>query len=141
MNNFGNTTRRPTDLNRAAHRPEISAVWLSPETGQAADGMVNAAPKLLRKRLIICGATSLAALRPSLCRAATGALPWDQTLLALQNIVVGPVAHAAIMLAFICSGILYAVGGYDKQAGRLAASGIGGCLALGVIRLLNFVFP
>ena len=141
MNNFGNTTRRPTDLNRAAHRPEISAVWLSPETGQAADGMVNAAPKLLRKRLIICGATSLAALRPSLCRAATGALPWDQTLLALQDIVVGPVAHAAIMLAFICSGILYAVGGYDKQAGRLAASGIGGCLALGVIRLLNFVFP
>jgi hypothetical protein len=55
--------------------------------------------------------------------------------------LVGPVAHTAIAIAFIGAGFLYAVGGYDKQAGSLAASGIGGCLALSAIRLLNFVFP
>ncbi len=103
--------------------------------------MVKTAPKLLDKWLIICGAGSLAALRPSACWATTGALPWDQTLVTVQDILVGPVAHAAIALAFIGAGLLYAVGGCDKQAGRFAASGIGGCLALSAIRLLNFVFP
>jgi type IV secretory pathway VirB2 component (pilin) len=82
-----------------------------------------------------------ALLLPAPCWAAAGELPWDQTLLALQNILVGPLAQAAIALAFVGAGILYALGGHDKQAGRLAASGIGGCLALSVIRLLNFVFP
>jgi type IV secretory pathway VirB2 component (pilin) len=80
-------------------------------------------------------------LLPTPSRAAADELPWDQTLLALQNILIGPVAHAAIGLAFVVAGFLYAVGGYDKQAARLAASGISGCLALGAIRLLNFVFP
>ena len=64
-----------------------------------------------------------------------------QTLVTLQDILVGTVAHAAIALAFIGAGLLHAAGGYDKQAGRLAASGIGGCLALSAIRLLNLVFP
>jgi type IV secretory pathway VirB2 component (pilin) len=141
MDKFGNTTRLSTDLNSAARLQKISAVWLNPETAEAPGRMVNAAPKLLGKWLIICGAGSLAALRPSLCWAATGALPWDQTLITLQDILIGPVAHAVITLAFVGAGVLYAVGGYDKQAGRLAASGIGGCLALGAIRLLNFVFP
>ena len=141
MDNFGNTTRLSTDLNRAAHLPEISAVWLPPRAEVEAGRVVNAAPELLHKWLIICGAGSLAALRPSLCWATTGALPWDQTLITLQDILIGPVAHAVIALAFIGSGFLYAVGGYDKQAGRLAASGIGGCLALSALRLLNSVFP
>ena len=46
------------------------------------------------------------------CFAATsaGALPWDQTLTALQDIIAGPVAHAAIVLNFACSAILYALG-------------------------------
>lgn len=35
-------------------------------------------------------------LLPDPCLAAAGGLPWDQTLLALQSILVGPVAHAAI---------------------------------------------
>jgi type IV secretory pathway VirB2 component (pilin) len=84
---------------------------------------------------------AMAVILPAQCWAATEALPWDQTLVVLQEILIGPVAHAVIALAFMGAGFLYAVGGYDKQAGRLAASGIGGCLALGAIRLLNFVFP
>lgn len=80
-------------------------------------------------------------LFPAPCWAAADGLPWDQTLTALQDILIGPVVHAVIALAFIGAGFLYAVGGYDRQAGRLAASGIGGCLALGATRLLNFVFP
>jgi hypothetical protein len=32
-------------------------------------------------------------LLPPPCRAAADGLPWDQTLLALQNILIGPVAH------------------------------------------------
>ena len=84
---------------------------------------------------------AMAVILPGQWCAATGELPWNQALVVLQAILIGPVAHAAIALAFIGAGFLYAVGGYDKQAGRLAASGIGSCLALGAIRLLNFVFP
>lgn len=141
MNNFGRTPRRPTDLNRAARLPEISAVRLNPQTGEETGRVANAAPKVLLKWLIVCGAASLVSLRPLPCWATTGGLPWDQTLTALQDMLAGPVAHTAITIAFIGAGFLYAVGGYDKQAGRLAASGIGGCLALSAIRLLNFVFP
>jgi type IV secretory pathway VirB2 component (pilin) len=141
MDGFTATTRLSTDLNSAAYLSEISAVWPNPRTEEEAGRVVNAAPKLLHKWLIICGASCLAAFRPSACWATTGALPWDQTLVTLQDILVGPVAHAAIALAFVGAGLLYAVGGYDKQAGRLAASGIGGCLALSAIRLLNFIFP
>src|SRR6266481_3648784 len=95
---------------------------------------------LLRYLTVTVSATLT--LAPSTCLAAPSApLPWDQALITLQDILIGPVAHAAIALAFIGAGFLYAVGGCDKQAGRLAASRIGGCLALGAIRLLNFVFP
>lgn len=103
--------------------------------------MMKLSPKLLRKRLIVCGTTAIAVIRPSACWAIAGELPWDHALVALQNILIGPVAHALIAIVFIGAGLLYAVGGYDKQAGRLVASGVGGCLALGTIRLLNFLFP
>src|SRR5208283_1370884 len=135
MDNFDSTTRLSTELNHAAYLSEISAVWPNSRTEEEAGRVVNSAPKLLHKWLIICGAFCLAALRPSACWAATGAPPWDQTLVTLQDILVGTVAHAAIALAFIGAGLLHAAGGYDKQAGRLAASGIGGCLALSAIRL------
>ena len=141
MSNFDNTTRPSIELNHAAYLSEISAVWPNPRTEEEASRVVKTVPKLLQKWLIICGAGCLAALRPSACWATTGALPWDQTLVILQDILVGPVAHAAIALAFIGAGLLYAVGGYDKQAGRLAASGIGGCLALSAIRLLKLCLP
>ena len=114
MDNFGNTTRLSTELNLVAHRLEISGVWLNPQ-GEEAGGVVNAAPKLLPKWLIICGGSSLAALRPSLCWAATGELPWDRTLTSLQDILIGPVAHAVIALAFIGAGFLYAVGGTTNK--------------------------
>ena len=141
MDHFGNRARRPTDLNRAAHPPDISAVLLTSLPGLRAGTALNAAPNLLDKWLTICSVGSLAALRPSPCWATTGSLPWDQTLTAVQDMLVGPIAHALIVLAFVGAGFLYAVGGYDRQAARLAASGIGGCVALGAIRLLNFVFP
>jgi hypothetical protein len=50
-------------------------------------------------------------------------------------------APAIIVLAFAFAGILYALGGHDEQARRLAGSGIGGCVALVVVHLLNYVFP
>ena len=141
MDNFGNTTRLSTELNLVAHRLEISGVWLNPQ-GEEAGGVVNAAPKLLPKWLIICGGSSLAALRPSLCWAATAALPWDQTLLvfaghAHQHLV----APAAIALAFSSAVVLYALGGHDKEAGRLVGAGIGGCIALGRSFSSNSSFP
>jgi type IV secretory pathway VirB2 component (pilin) len=141
MNNFGKAIRLSTDMNSAAQLLSISAVPVSSQTGKEAGGMVNLGSKLLRKRLIVCIASALALIRPTACLATSGDLPWDHTLVTLQDILIGPVAHVAIALVFIGAGLLYAVGGYDKQAGRLAASGIGGCLALGMIRLLNFLFP
>lgn len=102
--------------------------------------ILNTFRKLLVNWSITCCAGILTLIQPSSCWAATRELPWDQALLTLQNILIGPVAHAVIALAFVGAGLLYAVG-CDKQAGRLAVSGIGGCLALVAIRLLNFVFP
>jgi type IV secretory pathway VirB2 component (pilin) len=75
------------------------------------------------------------------CFAATsaGALPWDQTLTALQDFIAGPVAHAAIVLNFACSAILYALG--NRQfAGRLLAGGFASSAALIAVRFLTYLF-
>jgi hypothetical protein len=95
---------------------------------------------------MIGAAASAFLLRPSPCVAAQMAaeLPWDQTLLVLQDMLINIAAPAAIALAFSGAVILYALGGHDKQAGqagRLAGSAIGGCIALAVVYLLNYVLP
>jgi len=64
---------------------------------------------------------------------------WDQTLIALQNMLVGTVAPAAIGFAFTGAVVLYALGGHHEQAGRLFGSGLGGCIALAIVHLLNYV--
>jgi type IV secretory pathway VirB2 component (pilin) len=75
------------------------------------------------------------------CFAATSAgLPWDQTLTALQDILLGPLAHAAIVLNFACSAILYALGS-RQFAGRLLAGGFASCAALIAVRFLSYLFP
>ncbi len=58
------------------------------------------APKSNVRWLIATCAAALFALRaePSWAAQYAGALPWDQTLGAIQDILVGPVAHAAIAL-------------------------------------------
>lgn len=93
--------------------------------------------------LVTISATSALSLSASPCCAAptAGELPWDRTLIVLQNFLIDSVAPAIIVLAFVLAGILYALGGHDRQAGRLAGSGIGGCVALLVAHLLNYVFP
>jgi hypothetical protein len=55
--------------------------------------------------------------------------------------LIDPVAPAAIALAFGGAVILYALAGHHKQARRLVGSGIGGCIALAIIHLLNYVLP
>lgn len=93
------------------------------------------------KFLITRSAASLLLLRPATCHAAAVSLPWDHTLLALQQILITTVAPAAIGLAFTAAAILSALGGHDKQAGRLFGAGIGGCFALAVVHLLNYLLP
>ncbi len=78
---------------------------------------------------------------PCLAGPTADGLPWDRTLIVLQNFMIDSMAPAIIVLAFALAGILYALGGYDEQARRLAGSGIGGCIALLVVHLLNYVFP
>jgi hypothetical protein len=39
------------------------------------------------------------------------------------------------------AGSCHALGGHDEQARRLLGSGIGGCIALVVVHLLNYVLP
>jgi len=92
----------------------------------------------IASRLVTAGVTTALLLPGSSCLAAQGAseLPWDRTLLALQDMLVSIVAPAAIALAFSGAVILYALGGHDKQAGRLVGSGIGA-----VVHLLNYVLP
>jgi type IV secretory pathway VirB2 component (pilin) len=67
-----------------------------------------------------------------------GALPWDQTLGAIQDILVGPVAHAVITLNFTFSAILYAIGS-ERRAGRLLAGGLAACAALIAVDLLTYL--
>lgn len=67
------------------------------------------------------------------------ALPWDYTLLAMQDMLVDTIAPWVIGLAFAGSVLLYVIGGHDEEAGRLFGSGIGGLIALAVIYFLNYV--
>lgn len=93
--------------------------------------------------LITAGVTAAFLLSASPCLAAqtAGALPWDQTLIALQNFLVDSLAPAVIVLAFSGAVILYPLGGHDQQAGRIVGSGIGCCVALLIVQLLNYVLP
>ena len=75
------------------------------------------------------------------CWAATAALLWDQTLLALQDALITYIATAAIGLALSGAIVLYVLGGRDQQAGRLFGCAFGGCIALAVVKLLNYVLP
>lgn len=129
----------PLDSRLAADLPQILPLS-NPRIGGLAARIRNLW-KPTYKLLIPCSAAALLVLRPAPCWAAATELPWDQTLLALQNMLVGTVAPAAIGFAFAGSVVLYALGGHDKQAGRLAGSGIGGCIALVVVHLLNYVLP
>jgi type IV secretory pathway VirB2 component (pilin) len=98
------------------------------------------APKSNVRWLIAAGAAALFALRAETSWAAqyAGDLPWDQTLGAIQGILVGPVAHAAIALNFTFSAILYAIGS-DRRAGRLLVGGLAACAALIAVNLLTYL--
>jgi type IV secretory pathway VirB2 component (pilin) len=100
------------------------------------------APKSNVRRLIAACAAALFALRaePTWAAQYASTLPWDQTLGALQDILVGPVAHTVVALNFTLSAILYAVGS-ERQAGRLLAGGLAACAALIVVHLLTFLSP
>jgi hypothetical protein len=100
------------------------------------------APKSHFRWLIAASAAAFFTLRAEPSRAAqyAGALPWDQTLGTIQDILVGPVAHAAIALNFTLSVILYASGSHQR-AGSLLAGGLAACAALIAVHLLTFLSP
>jgi type IV secretory pathway VirB2 component (pilin) len=100
------------------------------------------APKSNVRWLIAACTAPFFALRaePSQAAQYAGALPWDQTLGAIQDILVGPVAHTVVALNFTLSAILYAVGSH-RQAGRLLAGGLAACAALIAVNLLTFLSP
>jgi type IV secretory pathway VirB2 component (pilin) len=99
------------------------------------------APKSNVRWLTAACTAALFALRPERSWAAQyAAVPWDQTLGAIQDILVGPVAHAVITLNFVFAAILYAVGS-EQQAGRLLAGGLAVGAALIVVHLLTFLSP
>lgn len=92
--------------------------------------------------LLSVGVTmAVTSFSPAPCQAATVALPWDQTLLVLQHMLISIVAPTAIGLALSGALVLYALGGRDKQAGHLFGSALGGCIALTVVKLLNYLLP
>lgn len=103
--------------------------------------MIPQAPKSSVSWVIAaCSAAFALRAEPSCAAQYTGALPWDQTLGALQDILVGPVAHAVITLNFAFSAILYTVGSHQR-AGRLLAGGLAACAALIAVHLLTFLSP
>ncbi len=94
----------------------------------------------VRKLFLTLGAATALSL-PVPCHASTAALPWDTTLIALQDIQITYVGPAAIGLALSGAIVLYALGGRNQQAGRLFGSALGGCIALAIVYLLNYVLP
>jgi type IV secretory pathway VirB2 component (pilin) len=103
---------------------------------------VKQVPKSKTRWLIAACAAALFALRaePAWAAQYAGALPWDQTLGAIQDILAGPVAHAVITLNFVFSTLLFAVGSH-RRAGRLLAGGLAAGAALVAFRLMAFLFP
>jgi hypothetical protein len=78
---------------------------------------------------------------PASCQAAPATLPWDYTLIALQNMLTSYIAPVAIGLALSGAIVLYALGDSGKQGRRLFGSALGGCIALAIVHLLNYVLP
>ncbi len=79
-------------------------------------------------------------LQPASCLASPGAgFPWDVPLEALQEALIGPVAHSLIAMSLIGAVFVYAIGGDSEIARRLARAGIGVGVALGVLRLMNYL--
>ena len=103
---------------------------------------VKQVPKSNVRWLIAACAAALFALRaaPSWAAPYAAAMPWDQTLCAIQDVLVGPVAHAVIMLNFAFSAILYAIGSHQR-AGRLLAGGVAAWTALIAVHLLTYLAP
>ncbi len=66
-------------------------------------------------QLSIGMAIAVLALSPASCCASTAALPWDQTLIVLQDALI--LAPTAIGLALSGVILLYVLGGRDRQAG------------------------
>ncbi len=101
--------------------------------------------KILRRTVSLVTAITLTSpllfTRPCWADPSAAALPWDGALIAMQNMLIGTVAPAAIGLAFSAAVIIYALGGRDEQAGRLFGSALGGSIALVVVKLLDFVRP
>lgn len=87
------------------------------------------------------GALSIVALLSfaAPCHATTAALPWDYTLLAMQDMLIHTIAPWVIGFAFASSALLYVIGGRDEQADRLFGSAVGGLTALAVVYFLNYV--
>ena len=103
---------------------------------------IKQAPTSNVRWLIAACAATFFILRaePSPAAQYAGALPWDQTLGAIQDMLVGPVAHAVIALNFTLSAILYVIGSHQR-AGRLLAGGLATCAALIALHLLTYLTP
>jgi type IV secretory pathway VirB2 component (pilin) len=89
----------------------------------------------------LAAAAALVRTAPSAAIASAG-LPWDQPLDTLVGYMTGPIVHLLIVVSLIGAGIFYALGGSGSEgARRLARAGLGGALALGTVRLLNYLLP
>jgi type IV secretory pathway VirB2 component (pilin) len=100
------------------------------------------ASKRIHSFLVAAPAATAAALWPASSWATTGAgFPWDQPLEAVQQTLVGPVAHSFIVMSLIGAVFAYAIAGDSDIARRLAKAAVGVSIALGVLRLMNYVLP
>ncbi len=94
----------------------------------------------INRFLIAAMAAAAVTLQPASSWAATAAeLPWDRPLEALQQTLIGPVAHALIAMSFVGAVFVYAIFGDSDIAWRLAKAGLGVSVALGVLRLMSYL--
>jgi type IV secretory pathway VirB2 component (pilin) len=96
----------------------------------------------IKRFLIVAMAAAAVALQPASSWAATATeLPWDQPLEALQEALIGPVAHSLIAMSFIGAVFAYAIAGDSEIARRLAKAGLGVSVGLVLPRLMNYLVP
>ncbi len=69
-----------------------------------------------------------------------GTMPWDPTLVKLQDDMQGTVAHTIVTAAVIGTGLMWGVSEHGTGIRKVSGVAFGGALALGAATFMNAAF-
>lgn len=106
--------------------------------------MKNRFQRLQEKgRKTLVAAASMAVLFPvrAYASVAGGGMPWDSTFSVIYDDLQGPVAHFAVLIAVVITGIMWGVSEHGAGVRKFSAIACGGALALGAAQGYAYMFP